>query len=258
MRIAQFSLPIGPSSRQGKARLAHCHPQKRRKNAAKDEVWQLIRRLRKERAGLRLAIAAEGGLAALALLLAWIFGVRLRDQLPASPVDFSRAGTRGVVATLPLLATFWWLVHSAWPEARRLRQQVERLINELFPHASLVELAAIAVVAGVGEELLFRGVAQPLVARWTTPVAGLIIVSCIFGLFHAVSLLYFALAAVVGAYFGWLVLEFGDLVEPIVAHSLYDFLALAYLTRHIGDRNSSARDASLSNSSESEHEPSND
>ena len=29
----------------------------------------------------------------------------------------------------------------------------------------------------------------------------------------------------IGAYFGWLLVEFDDLTVPIVAHALYDFVA---------------------------------
>ena len=43
--------------------------------------------------------------------------------------------------------------------------------------------------------------------------------------------LYFVLATVIGLYLGWFALYFGELVTPIVAHSLYDFLALVYLSR---------------------------
>lgn len=198
----------------------------------------------KERSHLGLAIAVEGGLTILALLLAWIFGVPIQSQLIPSGALFGRGILVGVLATLPLLAMFWWLVHSAWTEAQRLREQVEYLFNDLFPHASLFELVMISVVAGVSEELLFRGVVQSLIGRWTTPVAGLVIASIGFGLCHAISWLYFALATVVGMYFGWLVHTFGDLVSPIVAHSLYDFLALAYLARQIRNRNSVNREVS--------------
>jgi uncharacterized protein len=205
-----------------------------------------------------LAIAVEGGLAALALLLAWVFGVPLRAQFAQSVTELGWAVVRGAVATLPLLAIFWWLVHATWPEARRLRQQVERLIEELFPGASLVELAAIAAVAGVSEELLFRGVAQSLLARWSTPLIGLILASLIFGLFHAVSFLYFAVAAAAGAYFGLLMLTFGELVTPIVAHASYDFVALTYLTWQLKAHNFEAVESSLPSTTETKHERSSD
>jgi hypothetical protein len=106
------------------------------------------------------------------------------------------------------------------------------MVRELFPRARLVELAMIAVLAGVSEELLFRGVLQTVVARWTTPLVGLAVASLVFGGLHAISRLYFVLATLIGCYLGWLLLEFDDLAAPIVAHGLYDFVALAYLTRN--------------------------
>jgi membrane protease YdiL (CAAX protease family) len=60
-------------------------------------------------------------------------------------------------------------------------------------------------------------------------VIGLVITSLLFGLAHALSKLYFLFAVAVGAFLGWL--AFRDLVAPMVAHGLYDFLALVYLSR---------------------------
>jgi len=181
--------------------------------------------------GLRMAVLVEGGLAVLAVGAGWLMSIPLRGLLPATMAELSSAVLRGLVATLPLVIALWWLVHARWPAAQRLRMQAQRLVAELFHSASWAELALIAVLAGVGEELLFRGVLQTLVGRWISPEWALAIVSLVFGLFHALSLLYFLLAALVGAYFGWLVLEYHDLTAAIVAHALYDFIALLYLSR---------------------------
>jgi membrane protease YdiL (CAAX protease family) len=101
----------------------------------------------------------------------------------------------------------------------------------MFPTASIPQFALIAVLAGVGEELLFRGVLQTLLVSWTTPMLGLAISSLLFGAAHALSKLYFLLATVIGVCFGWMVLQYHDLVASMVAHSLYDFVALIYLAR---------------------------
>ena len=39
------------------------------------------------------------------------------------------------------------------------------------------------------------------------------------------------LGFVSGVYFGWLAVAADDLLAPIIAHAVYDFAALAYLTR---------------------------
>jgi CAAX protease family protein len=181
--------------------------------------------------GPRMAVLVEGGLGILAVLLAWPLAVELRQFFPATAAELSRAALRGAIATIPLLAAFWWLVHADWPTAHRLRDQVDELIQALFPGSSVLPLAFVAILAGVSEELLFRGVLQTFAGRWTTPIVGLLVASVIFGLLHAMSWLYFALATIVGAYLGWLFYYFNDLVGPMTAHALYDFVALLYLTR---------------------------
>jgi hypothetical protein len=84
----------------------------------------------------------------------------------------------------------------------------------------------IGAAAGVGEEVLFRGVLQPLVG-W--PAA-----SVLFGLAHmgGRAMAPFAVwAAVMGGALGALAIATGGIVAPIVAHGVYDVLALAYVRR---------------------------
>jgi membrane protease YdiL (CAAX protease family) len=191
----------------------------------------VIRPYTENSTGFRLAVVVEGSLGLAAVGLAALFGVSLRDQLAATPAGFRAGGLLGVVATLPMLAMFWWMVSAKWKSFVELNTQVTQLVRELFPRARLVELALIAVLAGVSEELLFRGVLQTVVAQWTTPLIGLAVASLVFGGLHAISRLYFVLATLIGVYFGGLLLECDDLTVPIVAHGLYDFVALVYLTR---------------------------
>jgi membrane protease YdiL (CAAX protease family) len=182
--------------------------------------------------GFAMAVVVEGGLAVAGLVLAWLFGLELRDQIPSGWPQLGAAVLRGLSVTVPMLLVFLWLVHSSRATLQQLRRQVESLIGEMFPTASMAQFAFVALLAGVGEELLFRGVLQTLIGQWTTPVFGLAITSLLFGLVHALSKLYFVMAALIGLCFGWLVFHYNDLVAPMVAHSLYDFIALLYLSQH--------------------------
>jgi membrane protease YdiL (CAAX protease family) len=184
--------------------------------------------------GFAMAVVVEGGLAVAALLFAWLFGVPLRDQILAPGTSLGMAIGRGLITTIPMLAVFFWLCHSSRDTVRQLRRQVELLVGEMFPAASKAQFALIALLAGVGEELLFRGVFQTLIGKWTTPLAGMLITSLIFGLAHALSKLYFVLATAIGIGLGWLVLRYGDLVAPMVAHTVYDFIALVYISSRSG------------------------
>lgn len=181
--------------------------------------------------GFPMAVMVEGGIALVAALLAWLFGVRLRDQFPTWGAPLAIAAGRGALAAIPMLILFVVMVHSDRAALRQLRQQVQGLVREMFPTGSVAQFALVALLAGVGEELLFRGVIQSKLVAWTSPLVGLVIASLVFGVAHALSKLYFVLATAVGAYLGWLAWYYGELVAPIVAHALYDFLALVYLFR---------------------------
>jgi membrane protease YdiL (CAAX protease family) len=181
--------------------------------------------------GFAMAVVVEGGLALVALALAWLFGVSVRELFPQAGSQWLAAVVRGVVVALAMLVVFFWMVHSSRAALRELRQQVESLIGQMFPSGSLAQFGLVALLAGVGEELLFRGVIQTILSQWITPVAGLLITSLLFALAHALSNLYFALALIIGFCFGSLVYQYNDLVAPMVAHSLYDFVALIYLSR---------------------------
>lgn len=181
--------------------------------------------------GFAMAVLVEGALALAAVVLAAVFHVSLRDQIAPVGPEFGRAVLRGLAATVPMLAVFGWLVTSRRPALRQLREQVEWMVREMFPDSSALQFAMVALLAGVGEELLFRGAIQNVIAYWVPPLVALAITSFLFGIAHALSRLYFFFALTVGFFLGWLAIAFNDLVAPMVAHGLYDFVALVYLSR---------------------------
>ena len=176
---------------------------------------------------LALAVAVEGGMLVAALGLGYLLNCPILAQ---TRLDWQHLAL-ALAATVPLLAGF--LVMYLWPVGplNKIKQFLEQMVRRLFGDCSLLELAAISALAGLGEELLFRGLIQGLAIRWFGVVAGLLIASVLFGLGHLVSLTYAALAALLGLYFGLLVLATGNLLVPAVAHGLYDFFALVFITR---------------------------
>ena len=176
-----------------------------------------------------LAMLVESGLGFLGLLVAWLGSIPLIPRL----VFEREALTRGIVATVPMIALLLLLTFANWRPLVEFRRQVEAFVKEIFPSSSPWELALVSLAAGFGEELLFRGALQPLVSHWTSPAIGLIAVSLLFGAMHAVSKAYFILAALVGLYLGWLAMSFDDLVAPITAHALYDFVALMVMQHRV-------------------------
>ena len=113
-----------------------------------------------------------------------------------------------------------------------LEKVVRRTIVPLFRSSTLWELAVICALAGLGEEMLFRGVAQAGIERFSgSPWLALAVASVLFGLAHPITATYAVLAGLIGVYLGWLLLATDNLLVPIVTHAAYDFVALVYLLR---------------------------
>ena len=185
----------------------------------------------------------EATLAFLAVLLGWMIGQPPLEKVHVTP---SALGL-GLLAVLPLLGMLLASQHLPWRPIQEVRRVLDEVVVPMFKSCTWTELAAISLLAGLGEELLFRGVLQEGTAQWTgdflphTPSAAMLgdwialtSVAILFGLLHAVNAGYAVLAAVMGLYLGWLWMVTGNLTVPIVAHAVYDFLALMYILRRRG------------------------
>lgn len=136
-----------------------------------------------------------------------------------------------LVATLPLLASLLALPVGRWQWADELTGLVRRFLRILFRNARPGAIVLVSVLAGLGEELLFRGVIQAgLTATWN-PVIGILLASLLFGAAHAVSISYFVLAALMGLYLGLLYHWTGNLLVPVIVHALYDWVAIHFYLR---------------------------
>ncbi|NBC18684.1 MAG: CPBP family intramembrane metalloprotease [Bacteroidetes bacterium] len=173
-----------------------------------------------------LAIAVEGGL----VLLAWGLGALLGVPAFQGWHLTGPAVAWGLLACGPMLAALALAVRSSWPPLVRLRRTMDEFTDRLS-RCTLLDLAVISALAGIGEEALFRGVMQ----TGLVPVVGLsgaiALTSVAFGLAHYLSLTYAAYAALVSVYLGALLVYTDNLLVPVLAHAAYDFVALVYLTR---------------------------
>lgn len=170
----------------------------------------------------------EAALALLALAGAGINGIPLLGEI--NPGWQSLAW--GSAATLPLLIGLGWLQTTELPPLRRLRSYVDSRITPLFHGWTWWRFAVLSLLAGFGEELLFRGWIQAGLSQAFSPPIGIAGAACLFGLAHWITPAYAAMAAVIGAYLGGIWLLTDSLAAPIATHALYDFCALLWLTRH--------------------------
>src|SRR5437667_12673260 len=111
---------------------------------------------------LLLAVGFEGGLLLLALILGWLLSQPPLAQTHWNARDFGW----GLVATLPLLLGL--SICLRWPlgPLRRIKRFSEQFIRPLFRTCTIYDLALISLIAGFGEEALFRGVVQGVIDRW--------------------------------------------------------------------------------------------
>ena len=183
---------------------------------------------------IAIVLLFEGGLGAVALLIAWLIG-----HSPFS-TDNSASATLilaalSSLAALPLLVFVFALEQLPWPPLRRLDARVREMVHQLFAGAAVIELFAISLAAGLGEELLFRGLLQSGLTNWLGGDTGmwiaLALASVLFGVCHWLDSTYAVLATLAGAYFGLLLIATDTLWAPIAAHATYDFLALLYLVK---------------------------
>lgn len=137
----------------------------------------------------------------------------------------------GILASLPLLVLFFWLLHSSLPAFKRISEFLEDHVRAVFESWAIWQLVVISLLAGVCEEVFFRSVFQGGLARYIGTIPALVVASVVFGCFHLVTKTYAAIATLIGAYLGVVWLATGNLLAPMITHAVYDFVALTYFLR---------------------------
>jgi len=165
---------------------------------------------------------------ALVGIVAWTV-LALLDDVPHFVWDVPTLGW-SLLATLTLGMANWAVFHSLRKASSGVRflEPVRRLLeDELFPMLSSIgplQIVLLAALAGVGEELFFRGLLQPRI--------GLVLASVAFGVVHGPQWDLWPLAlwaTVMGWILGLMYVYSNSLTLPILVHAGYDALALAYI-----------------------------
>jgi membrane protease YdiL (CAAX protease family) len=169
-----------------------------------------------------LACASEAALGGLAVGLLW-----WQDRLPGQLWRMNlQTVALGVGATLPLFLFFHRAMTISTGPLLPVRRFLEEQLRPTLRSWSVPQLAIVALLAGVGEELLFRGAIQGWVGvRWGSAL-GLVTASVLFGAAHSVNGPYALVAGVMGMYLGLLLEVSGSLLCPVLTHAGYDFVAL--------------------------------
>jgi len=150
-----------------------------------------------------------------ALLLIWLNKISFKQLFEASPGTGVTMITYGILcAALVLFSDF--LLGRFIPE----HVTDDGGINEkIFANRSVWHTAVICLVVAICEELLFRGAVQHLIgAYWT---------SVLFAAIHVRYLQHWLMTLLVFAIsyaLGWIYMQTGTLITPIIAHFAIDFV----------------------------------
>ena len=138
----------------------------------------------------------------------------------------------GLVFTLPMLALFLATHRSSFGPIERVNRFLIDTIGPLLAQCRIIDLILLATLAGVCEEVVFRGFLQPWIARLGATV-GLIGSNILFALAHFVTPTYAVAAFLIGLYLAMLLRidDSPNLLVPIITHGVYDFIAFLIIKR---------------------------
>lgn len=165
----------------------------------------------------------EASLILVALVIGWIAGIDPFENLHFSENAFFY----GLIGTAPLFILLMALSQLDISAVQNIRKLLLDTLGGSLHRLQWPDLLVLSAIAGISEEILFRGVLQPWLESAWGQTLGLLASNAIFGLVHAVTPLYAVLAGLIGVYLG-LSLDYGEqrnLLTPIIIHGVYDFLA---------------------------------
>ncbi len=164
----------------------------------------------------------EGAILLVAFVGGWITGYDPTAKLFWSAQDFGF----GVLATGPMLILLLICFLSRSKGMLQVREFVRDTIGPYLSDCRWFDIVLLALLAGVCEEAFFRGFLFLWIQEWN-PFLAVLVTNLLFGLAHAVTPVYALLAAFLGIYLTALIAvdKTPNLLIPITAHSLYDYVA---------------------------------
>lgn len=164
----------------------------------------------------------------------WLTGASVDVDAVKTDVLQNQTWISGVLVTLPMFALLYLERRSGIVWLCDLWDMSCEILGPVVARVTFLELVIVSLFAGVGEELLFRGFLQSWLGGHGLLIA-LVLPNVLFGFLHWISPGYAACTFCIGLYFSCL-LHFVDSVNLpalMVAHSLYDLVALMCLSREI-------------------------
>lgn len=176
-----------------------------------------------------MSVVVEGGLAVLAFVIGYFIHFSPVRTLKWSITDV----IWGLTATIPMLVLYVFMDRSHAEPFRKIRNLVQFFVDTFLSRCSTLQVILICALAGIGEELFFRGILHDAIAYkiggTTGLIIGILISAFFFGISHAATFTYCILAFFISLYFSWLLIFFDNILVPITTHAVYDYCVIHYL-----------------------------
>jgi sodium transport system permease protein len=170
-----------------------------------------------------LAITQLGLVFAPAALFAWLgkwdwrATFKLYGPRPATIV----AGALLGVGLVPIVVLLSGLQQQFWPQSPEMQKLIKEMIEPSLKAHPIFTAALVGLLAGVFEELLFRGPIQSALMRKSRPWVAITIAAFLFAAAH-LDLHGMPIRMLLGMILGWVVWRTGSIVPAMILHGLYD------------------------------------
>ena len=183
-----------------------------------------------------IALAFEAALGVLAWALGAWWGVGPLESLTLDGLGL----VLGVAGSGPALAAL--LLISRYPigPLGGIKRLLREVIGPFLGRLTVPQTAMLSLWRGSPRRCFFAGCC----CQWPSEPRrngggealgehgfGLLFSSVLFGLVHWLSPTYALITTLIGLYFGWMFLASGNLLVPVAAHAMHDFVALMYLRK---------------------------
>lgn len=166
----------------------------------------------------------EGGIGVLAVIIGYFSNWYFWEHFSWNTKELFLS----ILATVPMFLFFYMIFKLPLKSFTKITKEMKELVPYLFGNLNLIALFYVSLLAGFGEEFLFRGLIQFHLSSFIGQVPSLFIVSILFGLAHLITPGYAIITTIYGFYLGFLEIYFENLLSPVVSHAFYDFIALVY------------------------------
>lgn len=176
--------------------------------------------------GFGMVLVSQLSIVLSGVVLLWAMDI----SLPEPAIGSFAAICSGTLLALATFVIFFWLYRFGGKFAQTLLDDIRR-VSGLFRRCGWWHIACIATLAGIGEELLFRGFLQGWLGSYMAFFWAILLSSIVFGLLHYLSHAYFISTVLMSIAFGIGYYLSNSLLMVMVWHSVYDFIALAVIIK---------------------------